>query len=64
MELTVLGDAVNVAARLEQATKMFATPLLASAAAVEAAADARGWIEVSQEALRGRVGVVRVMRPA
>ena len=64
MELTVLGDAVNVAARLEQATKTFATPLLASAAAVDAAGEAPGWIEVSHEALRGRAAAVRVMRPA
>jgi adenylate cyclase len=63
MELTVLGDVVNVAARLEQATKTFTTPLLASAAAVEAAGEAPGWIEVSHEALRGRVAAVRVMRP-
>ena len=62
-ELTVLGDVVNVAARLEQATKTFGTPLLASADAVEAAGEAPGWVEVSHEALRGRSGVVRVMRP-
>jgi len=64
LELTVLGDAVNVASRLEQATKEFAVPLLASADAVEAAGEASAWIEVSHGALRGRAGPVRVMRPA
>lgn len=64
MELTVLGDAVNVASRLEQATKEFDVPLLASADAVEAAGEASAWTEVSHGALRGRAGPVRVMRPA
>jgi adenylate cyclase len=63
-ELTVLGDAVNVGARLEQATKITATPLLASAEAVEAAGEAGDWTEVGREPLRGRTGIVRVMQPA
>ena len=63
-ELTVLGDAVNVAARLEQATKTAGTPLLASAEAVEAAGEAATWIETRREALRGRAGIMRLMRPA
>ena len=64
MELTVLGDTVNVAARLEQETKTFATPFLASADAVDAAGEAAGWVEVSHGTLRGRAGPVRVLRPA
>ena len=63
-ELTVLGDAVNVAARLEQATKTAGTPLLASAEAVEAAGEAATWTETGSEALRGRAGIMRLMRPA
>lgn len=63
-ELTVLGDAVNVAARLEEATKTAGTPLLASAEAVGAAGEAAAWIETRREVLRGRVGVMRLMRPA
>ena len=63
-ELTVLGDAVNVAARLEQATKTVGTPLLASAEAVEAAGEAATWTETGREVLRGRAGITRLMQPA
>ena len=62
-ELTVLGDTVNVGARLEQATKTSGTPLLASAEVVEAAGEKSGWTEIRREPLRGRTGLVRVMRP-
>jgi adenylate cyclase len=55
LEFTVLGDAVNVAARLEQATKTFGVTTLVSQAALEAAqASGAGWREVSRSALRGR----------
>ena len=51
----VLGDAVNVAARLEQATKLHGVPILVSEAARRAAgAPAEAWREVSREPLRGR----------
>jgi adenylate cyclase len=54
-EFTVLGDTVNVAARLEQATKVHAVPVLASEAVRRAAGAAPvAWREVSREPLRGR----------
>jgi adenylate cyclase len=55
LEFTVLGDAVNVAARLEQATKTFGTTTLVSQAALDAArVSGAEWREVSRQPLRGR----------
>ena len=54
-EFTVLGDTVNVASRIETATKRFATDLLVSDAVLAAAgADRAAWRAVSAEPLRGR----------
>ena len=63
IEFTVLGDAVNVAARLEDATKRYGCPFLASDAAVQAAG-ASAWREVGREALRGRGQATRIMAAA
>ena len=55
LEFTVLGDTVNVAARLEQATKAHAVSILVSDAARQAAgSDAGRWREVGRAPLRGR----------
>jgi adenylate cyclase len=64
LEFTVLGDAVNVAARIEDATKQFGTPLLASEAVIAAAGELNRWQVISAEPLRGRIDVVRVLAPA
>ena len=54
-EFTVLGDTENVAARLEQATKVHGVPILASEAVRRAAGTTSAiWREVSREPLRGR----------
>ena len=63
LEFTVLGDMVNVAARIEQATKIFHVPLLASASVVTAAGQSAEWEEVSHEKVPGRVEPVAILVP-
>ncbi len=59
LEFAVLGDAVNVAARLEQATKELGLPLLVTAEAIAAAGeDPSGWISLPDQSLRGREATV------
>ena len=63
LEFTVLGDTVNVAARLEEATKRADLPLVVSeelltAAGVDPAAQ-DGWVELPDTTIRGRHGDVR-----
>ena len=63
MEFTVLGDAVNVASRLERATKRYGETILASGAAVESAPDRTAWREVGRETLAGRKEPVAILAP-
>ena len=63
LEFTVLGDVVNVAARIQQATKRFAVPLLASDTTVARAGESSEWREVSREAPRGRSGEILILAP-
>lgn len=58
LEFTVLGDTVNVAARLEQLTKEVGAELLASRTLVERAGEERGWRALPDVALRGRSELV------
>lgn len=64
LEFTVLGDVVNVAARIEQATKRFKVPVLASDTTIARAGEATGWNEVSREAPRGRSASVVILTPS
>jgi adenylate cyclase len=63
LEFTVLGDAVNVAARIEQATKEFNEPLLVSEAVARETDAANRWREVTREPLRGRLQPMGIFAP-
>lgn len=64
LEFTVLGDPVNVAARLEAATKALGGPILASADVVDASREAReSWREVTREPLRGVGRAITILAP-
>jgi adenylate cyclase len=64
LEFTVLGDVVNVAARIEQMTKRFGTSLAATETTVVRAGEAEEWQEAGREAPRGRSGTVRMLVPS
>lgn len=63
IEFTVLGDVVNVAAKIEQATKRVNAPLLASEAVVVQAGQRGTWREVGREALGGRGERLSIFAP-
>lgn len=64
MEFTVLGDAVNVASRLERATKRYGAVVLASEAVVAGSSDPAAWREVGREPLAGRTQPIAIFAPA
>ncbi len=63
LEFTVLGDAVNVAARLEQATKESGGGLAVSRDLLERAgkAGAEGWRRSAKTTLRGRTAPIEIL---
>lgn len=67
LEFTVLGDTVNVAARLEETSKALDWPLVVSRALLDAAGeDPVGWTSLGVAALRGRTADTEILgwRPA
>jgi adenylate cyclase len=63
MEFTVLGDAVNVASRLEQATKRYGEVILASGPVVEGSLERAAWREIGREPLAGRKEPITIFAP-
>lgn len=64
LEFTVLGEAVNIASRIEQATKTAQCDLLASQEAVCAAGEEELWTAIEHEQLPGVTRKLVLMKPA
>ncbi|WP_134500854.1 adenylate/guanylate cyclase domain-containing protein [Microvirga pakistanensis] len=64
LEFTVVGEAVNIASRIEQATKNTDCDLLASSETVREAGEDDLWSEIAHEPLPGVTRSVVLMRPA
>ncbi len=63
LEYTILGDAVNVAARLQEHSKAVGLPLIASEDLLKAAGEppqAPAWQELERQPLRGRVAPIAI----
>jgi len=64
VEFTVIGDPVNTAARVEEATRETGDDLLITGATLQRLTDASGWIERPSITLRGKSEPVRLYAPA
>ena len=60
---TVMGDAVNLASRLEHANKHFATTIMASETTMSLTGSAFAWRELDAIRVKGRTQPVRIFEP-
>jgi adenylate cyclase len=63
LSYTAMGDAVNLAQRIQAANRDYATDTLASRAAMEQARHAFAWREVATTTVPGRTGAVTLFEP-
>ena len=64
VEFTVIGDPVNTASRVEEATRETGDDILITDATLRRLADAKAWVERPSIQLRGKAEPVRVFAPA
>jgi adenylate cyclase len=62
LEYTVIGNAVNVAARLQEMTKELGEPVLLSAETARLAGETARFADVGEVDVRGKARPVRVVR--
>jgi adenylate cyclase len=60
---TVMGDAVNLASRLEEANRSFGTSIIASESTMALAGPAFTWRELDRVRVKGRAEAVRIFEP-
>jgi class 3 adenylate cyclase/CHASE2 domain-containing sensor protein len=60
---TVMGDAVNLASRLEGANKYFGTSIMAAETTAQLAGPTIAWRELDQIRVKGRAAPVKILEP-
>ena len=64
VEFTVIGDPVNTASRVEEATRETGDDILITDATLRCLADAKAWVERPSIHVRGKAEPVRIFAPA